>query len=590
MAAVAVFSAVVNLLGLTGSFYMLQVYDRVLASRSVETLVALSVLTLGLFALQGFLEVIRSQVTIRIGLAVERDLLAPVHELLIHLPRTGHAPAEATQPLRDVEAIRTFVASPGPLALMDLPWAPFYLFVVFLLHPWLGVLSFVGMVALTAIAIATERSIKRHSLAFSQAAAKRHQAAESARRHVDVLTAMGFADRAAHRFFKASGALFDAHLRIADVSGALGSVSRTIRTILQSAILGLGAYLAIRGQMSGGAIIASSILSGRALLPIDLTIAHWKGFVAARQARARLVGLLRTLPPRPHRHDLPLAHREVTVEDIAVAAPASRHPIVRNIRFTLKAGDGLAIVGPSGAGKSTLARAIVGAWPLLSGHVRLDGAPLGQWPEASLGRMIGYLPQDIELFDGTIAENIARLDPDAMDEDVIAAARAANVHEMILRLPGGYAARLGEGGQNLSVGQRQRIGLARALYGEPFLVVLDEPNAHLDAEGEEALGQALRRVRERGGIVVAISHRQGILANVNLVGVLKDGLLVEFGPRDAILKKRSEARGTARPQAVNPPNLQAIRPVSANWTAARPGTAASVAQAPEPPAELKPEN
>lgn len=588
MVAVAVFSAAVNLLGLTGSFYMLQVYDRVLASRSVETLAALSILTVGLFVLQGFLEIIRSQVTIRVGLTVERDLLKPVHELLVHLPRTGHTPAEATQPLRDVETIRTFLASPGPLALMDLPWAPFYLFVVFLLHPWLGVLSLFGMAALTAIAIVTERSIKRHSLELAQAAAKRHEAADSSRRHVEVLKAMGFTDRAAQRFFRASGAMFGASLRIADVSGTLGAVSRTIRTILQSAILGLGAYLVIRGQMSGGAIIAASILSGRALQPIDLTIAHWKGFVAARQARARLAAMLQTLPSLPHRHDLPLAHKQVAVQDIAVAAPAGRQPIIWNIRFNLKSGDGLAIVGPSGAGKSTLARAIVGAWPLLSGHVRLDGAPLEQWPEVSLGRMIGYLPQDIELFDGTIAENIARLDPSAKDEDVIAAARAANVHEMILRLPEGYATRLGEGGHNLSVGQRQRIGLARALYGDPFLVVLDEPNAHLDIEGEEALGQALRRVRERGGIIVTVSHRQGILANVNLVGVMKDGGLIEFGPRDVVLKKRSEARGPLRQQPQNGPNVQVIRPVSTSWLTTRPLPAASVA--PEPPANLKPDD
>lgn len=588
--AIAVFSAVVNLLGLTGSFYMLQIYDRVLASRSVETLVALSVLTLVLFVLQGFLEIIRSQVAFRVGLTVERDLLKPVHELLMHLPWTGHTPAEATQPLRDVEAIRTFVASPGPSALMDLPWVPFYLFVVFLLHPWLGVLSLCGMVALTAIAIQTERSIKRYSLEYSQAAAKRHQTAEASRRNVEVLKAMGFADRAARRFFRASASMFEAHLRIGDVSGTLGIVSRTIRTVLQSAILGLGAYLAIRGQMSGGAIIAASILSGRALQPIDLTIAHWKGFVAARQGHARLAALLGRVPPQPHRHDLPLAHQRIAVEDIAVGAPASRQPIIRNIRFTLKSGDGLAIVGPSGAGKSTLARAIVGAWPLLAGHVRLDGAPLEQWPEASLGRMIGYLPQDIELFDGTIAENISRLDPEAKDEHVIAAARAANIHDMILRLPGGYAARLGEGGQNLSVGQRQRIGLARALYGNPFLVVLDEPNAHLDSEGEDALGQALRRFRERGGIFVAISHRHGILANANLVGVMKDGQLVDFGPRDAVLNKRSEVRAPARQRPRNDENVQTIRPVSATWLTLRPAPGVSAVQAPKPPTDLKPDD
>lgn len=561
---VAGFSGVVNILGLTGSFYMLQVYDRVLASRSVATLVAISLLALALFALQGLLEVVRSQVLSRVGVHIERDLLKSVHALVYRLPLTGRNAVEGTQPVRDMEAIRTFMASQAPIAFLDLPWMPIYLLLIFLLNPWLGVLALFGMAVLVTLALMTESQLREPTGAATSAGARRQQIAETTRRNFEVLRAMGFADRAASRFYRASGALFDASQRAADVSSTLGSISRVFRVMLQSAILGLGAYLVLRNEMSAGAIIASSILSGRSLAPVEMAIANWKVFVAARQARARLEELVRLMGEDATPIDLPIAEKSVQVDGLTIAPPGSRNPVVRNARLLLNAGDGLAVMGPSGAGKSTLARGLVGAWPALAGTVRLDGAPLDQWPIARIGQLIGYLPQEVELFDGTIAENIARLDPDAEDLAVVAAAKVANVHDMILRLPGGYSTALGEGGQNLSVGQRQRIGLARALYGDPFLVVLDEPNAHLDQEGEAALAVAIAAIRARKGIVVAVSHRSSILGGMNKIAIVGDGEIKAFGPRDEILKSLAEvtqagkarAGGQQRPQGGQPSTVR----------------------------------
>ncbi|OYU48987.1 MAG: type I secretion system permease/ATPase [Rhizobiales bacterium PAR1] len=551
-AAVFLFSCVVNILGLTGSMYMLQVYDRVLTSRSVATLVAISGLALGLFALQGILEVVRSQVLARVGVRVEREFLTPVHDLLLRLTMLGRSPVEVTQPVRDMEAVRGFMSGQAPVAFFDLPWMPFYLGAIFLLHPWLGFLSLGGMVVLIGLTWLSEHRLRQPSRDATLATARRQQAAETTRRHAEVLRAMGFADRAAARFYRASRDLFAAGEKMSDVGATIGGISRMFRVMLQSATLGLGAYLVLKGQMSAGSIIASSILSGRAMAPVEMTIANWKLFVAARQARTRLGEFLKFAQQGPENVDLPLAKDSLSVDSIHVGPPGSRTPVLRNIRMNLTAGDGLAVMGPSGAGKSTLARALVGAWPLLSGSVRLDGAPLDQWPQHRIGQLIGYLPQDVELFDGTIAENIARLDPDAPDDKIVAAAQAANVHDMILHLPQGYATQLGEGGHNLSVGQRQRIGLARALYGDPFLVVLDEPNAHLDQEGEIALSRAIARIRERKGIVVAVSHRPALMEAVNLVAIVADGELKVMGPRDDVLKRLKEGSRGRPQEAVRP--------------------------------------
>lgn len=559
LAWVGLFSAVVNILGLTGSLYMLEVYDRVLASRSVPTLVAISTLALGLFILMGLLDSIRSQVLSRVGTMVERDLLKPVHDLVPKLAVVGRRPSDVTQPVRDLETLRGFISGPAPLALLDLPWMPLYLAFVFLLHPILGWVAVAGMLVMIALTFASDTLMRKPTLDATMATARRQQAVETTRRNAEVLRAMGFEARAAQRFYSASDDLFKANERATDFGSALGTFSKTFRIVLQSAILGIGAYLVIRGEMSAGAIIASSILSARAMAPIDMAVGSWKTIIAARQAKARLDEMLSVLPPEPERIQLPRASHFVSVEDVAVGAPGTRNPLIRNAKFRLNAGDGLAIIGPSGAGKSTLARALVGAWPTLVGAVRLDGAPLQQWPIETLGSMIGYLPQDVELFDGTIAANIARLDPNAEDADVVAAAQIAQVHEMILKLPQGYATMLGEGGHNLSVGQRQRIGLARALYRNPFFVVLDEPNAHLDEEGERALATAIIDIRRRGGIVAVVSHRPGIMSAVNLVAVVVGGEIKAFGPRENFLKRENalaeqkpdEALAAERPRPIS---------------------------------------
>lgn len=554
LAGVAVFSGVVNILALTGSFYMLQVYDRVLSSRSIPTLVALSTLALALYALQGLIEIIRSQVMNRVGAHVERDLLKPVHDLVLRLPLAGRSATDVTQPVRDMEAVRTFMSGQAPIAFLDLPWMPLYLVFIFMLHPWLGWLSVLGMVVLIGLTLLTERQMKEPAKDAASAAAKRFQAIETTRRNVDVIRAMGFSNRAAERFFSASGDLFKATERASDIAGTLGGLSRVFRMVLQSAMLGLGAYLVLKNQMTAGAIIASSIISGRALAPVELAIANWKLFTSAKQARARLDDLLHVLDNEVKPIDLPVPQKSVEVDGLVVAPPGSRNPTLRNVRLKLEAGDGVAVMGPSGAGKSTLARALVGAWPPLAGSVRLDGAPLEQYPLEKLGAIIGYLPQDVELFEGTIAENISRLDPDADEAAIITAAQAARVHDLILHLPDGYKTKVGEGGHNLSVGQRQRIGLARAMFGNPFLIVLDEPNAHLDQEGEAALGEAIANIRARGGIVIAISHRPSIMESVNLAVIVAEGEVKAFGPKEEVLKRLAGGPTMPPPGAAPVPN------------------------------------
>ena len=388
---------------------------------------------------------------------------------------------------------------------------------------------------------------------------------------------MGFVDKAATRFYTISAEQFRATEQATDIAGTLGNISRTFRMALQSAILGVGAYLVLKSQMSAGAIIACSIVSGRAMTPVELAIANWRLFSTARQARQRLDELIGVLEREVQPIALDLPTKTLHVENLTVAPPGSRVPTLRNARLALEAGDGVAVLGPSGAGKSTLARALVGAWPALSGTVRLDGAPLEQYPTMRLGQMIGYLPQDVELFEGTIAENIARLDPDADEAAIIVAARAAHVHDMILRLPEGYKTKVGGGGYNLSVGQRQRVGLARALFGNPFLVVLDEPNAHLDQEGDVALAKAISDIRARKGIAVVVSHRPSILESINLAAYVADGEVKKFGPKKEILKP---ADGGATDQPIKAP-----RPTP---SPSAPAQAPAAATAPVVPMRLNP--
>ncbi|WP_421761333.1 type I secretion system permease/ATPase [Devosia sp.] len=539
-------SGIINVLALTGSLYMLQVYDRALTSGSIPTLIALSVITLGLYAFQGVFDIIRSQVLVRVGAKVDR-LLSPIaHRVSIDMPRFGFSTAEALERGRDVDTLRAFMGSQGPTALFDLPWVPVYLLFVSFLHPLLGMVTIGGAVILALLAVATELLSRKLTSSAQQAFVARNSIADSNARNADLLKSMGFAGRAVARFNSANSEHLTMQTRASDIVGTISGLSRVLRMILQSALLGLGAYLAIAGQMSAGAIIAVSVASSRALAPIDMAIGNWKGIVSARQALKRLretmVALASAKPPM----QLDPPAKSLKVEKITVAAPASGRVLLSEVSFELRAGQTLGVVGPSAGGKTTLVRALTGIWPTLRGSVRFDDAEMQQWDDESLGQHIGYLPQEVALLDGSIAENISRLAERPDPAAIRAAAKAAGVHEMILRLPEGYETQLGPMGASLSAGQRQRIGLARALYGNPFLVVLDEPNSFLDAEGEQALVAAVEHVRTRGGIVIVVAHRLSVLANVDFVAMVQQGRLAAFGRREEMLAEQPRGAMPAR--------------------------------------------
>lgn len=548
-------SGVVNLLALTGSFYMLQVYDRVLTSHSVPTLVALSILAITLYLFLGVLDVLRSQAFVRIGARCDEHLTPAAHAAAIRLPLRGVSATEALQPLRDVDSIRSFLSGPGPIAILDMPWMPLYLAFVFLLHPWLGFLALGGLLVLVALTWWTERSTTPLSIEATKASMARLTLADAHTNSGEILRAMGMSGRVAERFQTANARNLALQVQASDVSGGLTGLSKVMRLILQSAMLGLGAYLALLGEVSPGVIIAASIASARALAPVEQAISHWRSFVSARQGWSRLEKVFATLVSEVTPLQLAPPSQRLAVEAIAVAAPSKDRVLLNNVSFTLKAGQGLGVIGPSGAGKSTLGRALVGVWPLARGKVRLDGAALDAWTVDDLGRHIGYLPQDAALLDGTVAENIARFEVDAPSGVIVAAAEAAGVHDLVLRLPEGYGTRLGPSGASLSAGQRQRIALARALYRDPFLVVLDEPNSNLDNDGEAALARAIQGVRARGGIAVIIAHRPNILMTVDTVAVIGEGTLAAFGPRDEVLKKVLRPQAMVTPQAIPSPQI-----------------------------------
>ncbi|WP_244948461.1 type I secretion system permease/ATPase [Methylobacterium oxalidis] len=548
---VGVMSGLVNVLYLTGSFFMLEVYDRVIPSRSVPTLVGLMALALVLYAFQGLLEMIRSRILARVGAALDEALSARVFDLVVRAPLKGAAPGDGLLPLRDLDALRGFLAGAGPGAFFDLPWMPIYLVICFLFHPLIGVAAIVGALVLALVTYITDRATRTPAQAATGHGLRRNGLAEAGRRNAEVLAALGMQGRLGARWASANRDYMDAQQRVSDVAGGFGAGSKVFRMALQSGVLALGAWLVINNMATAGIIIASSILVSRALAPAELAIANWKGFVQARQAWVRLSELLARIPAASQPHALPAPSRSLAVEGVSVAPPGAPRLVVQDLSFALQAGQGLGVIGPSASGKSSLVRALVGVWPPVRGKVRLDGAALDQWASADLGPHIGFLPQEVELFAGTIAENISRFEPSPDPEHVIAAARAAGVHELILRLSEGYDTRIGEGGAGLSAGQRQRVGLARALYRDPFLVILDEPNANLDNEGENALTQAILGVRQRGGICVVVAHRPSALAAVDLVLMMADGRAQAFGPKDEVFKR--VLRPAPAPVAAEPP-------------------------------------
>ena len=547
-----VLSGIINVLALTGALYMMQIYDRALTSGSVPTLLALSVLAIGLYLFQGVFDVIRTQILVRIGARLDQKVAPLAHQVAIDMPRLGFSPAESLERGRDVDTLRGFLGSPGPVALLDLPWIPLYLAFVYFLHPFLGMLTFAGALVLALLTVVTELMTRRLSSATHGAIVTRNQIAESNARNAEVLKAMGFASRAVARFNRANREHLDLQTRTNDISGTFGAFSRVLRMLLQSAILGLGAYLTIKGQLTAGAIIAASVASARALAPVDLAIGNWKNVVAARTSYGRLRETLIALGALEEPMDLPVPKSSLKVERLTVAAPGSGRVLLSEVDFTLKAGQAVGIIGPSGGGKTTLVRALTGIWPILRGSVRLDDAELTQWSDDRLGRLIGYLPQDVALLDGTIEDNIARFDPQREPASIVAAAKAASIHEMIVRLPDGYRTQLGAQGMALSAGQRQRIGLARALYLDPFLVVMDEPNSNLDGEGEVALTAAIQGIRARGGIAIVVAHRPSALAAVDQIGIIQNGRLTAFGPKEEVLGAPGQRPAPAKEPAEEP--------------------------------------
>jgi len=539
---VGLMSCIINLLYLTGSIFMLEVYDRVLPSRSVPTLVGLVILAAGLYMAQGFLDLIRGRILGRIGTALDESLNARVFDSVVRLPLMVGGRNEGLQPIRDLDNIRTFLGSQGPSAFFDLPWLPLYLAICFAFHVLIGVTALVGAIVLVSLTVITEYLSRQPAREAMGLAARRNDLAATSRRNAEVLVAMGISSRMTTRWTEANEKYLAGNQRASDVIGGLGTVAKVLRMMLQSAVLGVGAYLVIHQEATAGIIIAGSILSARALAPVDLAIAHWKSFVAARQSWERLNKLLDQLPVRSEPTLLQDPTSQLSVEGVGIAAPGDQRVIVQDVTFALTAGQGLGIIGPSGSGKSSLVRTLVGVWLPFRGKVRLDGAALDQWSSDLLGRHIGYLPQDVELFAGTVAQNIARFDPQAKSDAIIAAAKEAGVHDMIIKMRDGYNTQVGDQGTALSAGQAQRVALARALYGDPFLIVLDEPNSNLDTEGDDALTRAIRSARERGAIVVVVAHRPVGIEAVDQILVLRDGRVQAFGPKDQVLAQVLQPR------------------------------------------------
>ena len=540
---VGIFSAIINLMLLVPSLYMLQVYDRVLASRNETTLLMLTVMVVGAYLFMSALEFVRSFVLIRVGAQLDMKLNRRIYTAAFeqNLRKAG---GNAGQALQDLTTVRQFVTGNGLFAFFDAPWFPVYLVVIFLFSPVLGLFALCGTAVLIALAFVNEAVSRKPLADASTLAVNANNAATNNLRNAEVIEAMGMLPNMMTRWFKLHGRFLQLQAEASGKAGVVGAGTKFFRTSLQSLILGLGALLVLDGKITAGMMVVSSILMGRTLNPVEQLIGVWKSWASTRSAYGRLVELLDANPPRKTGMSLPKPIGLVALESVSAAPPGSTVAIIRNLSFSIMPGDVLGVIGPSGAGKSTLARLLVGVWPAAVGKVRLDGADLYQWNKDELGPSIGYLPQDIELFAGSVSENIARfgeLDP----EKVVAAAKLAGVHEMILQLRQGYDTPLGDSGAGLSGGQKQRIALARALYDDPSLLVLDEPNSNLDEAGEQALAAAVAAFRERGRTVVLISHRASALATTNKLLLLHEGTAQMFGPTAQVLTELSKLTAQA---------------------------------------------
>jgi PrtD family type I secretion system ABC transporter len=559
-----IFSCIVNILMLTGPIFMLQVYDRVLTSGSVPTLLALSAIVILLYGYYGFLEYVRGRVMVRVGRRFEETLRNRVFDAMsmLSLRRAANV---GGQPVVDLVTVRQFLSGPIPLAFFDMPWVPVYLAIVFALHFWLGVAGLISAAIIFVLALWTEGSTRGPIAKAVASQGKASIMTDEARRSSEAMFALGMRGIMRSRWAAVQQESLDHQTAASDAGGKLSAASRVFRLVVQSGMLAIGAYLAIKGEITPGAIIAASIIMGRGLAPIEQAVGGWQQFIGARKALDRLARVLGQVPTEPQRMQLPQPRGLLDVENLIVAVPGQEKPLLAGLNFRVLPGQGLGVIGPTGAGKSTLARVLTGVIPATRGTVRLDGAAIEQRSIDDYGKVIGYLPQDVQLFDGTVAQNIARFRDDANPDAIIKAAQMANVHDLVMRLPQGYDTPLGENGARLSAGQRQRLALARALYGDPALIIMDEPNSNLDADGETALDKAIRISLQRGAAVVVVAHRPSALHAVQQLLVLSDGKAVAHGPRDEVLAKVTKPAAQTQQRKQQPPQLpQPAVPITRN--------------------------
>lgn len=532
---VGIFSFFVNLLMLTGPLYMLNVYDRVLSSRSFETLIALSVLVAFLYGIMGILDFVRGRVMGRVGARFQARLDRRVFGAVLKATTLNRAPKEAATGLRDLESTQRLITSPALMALFDLPWAPFFFWGIFIFHPLMGLLAIVGGTILIGVALINQISTKKPLEEANAASFASEQLGSQIRSESEMVHSLGMRGASFDRWQLARSKSLDATIGAADASGTFTAMTKSFRLFLQSAMLGLGAYLVLMNELSPGAMIAGSILLGRALAPIEMIVGQWAVFQRGREGWRKLAILLGSIPVEDTRTQLPKPQARLIADQVTVVPPGEKQASLRLISFDVKPGQAVGVIGTSGAGKSTLARVLTGVWAPAGGKIRLDGAALDQYDPDVLGQHIGYLPQRVQLFDGTIKENIARMSMQPDDAQVVKAARKAAAHEMILKLPDGYDTIVSSSTGRLSGGQIQRIGLARAMYGDPVILVLDEPNSNLDNDGSAALNHAIKTLKSEGKVVFIMAHRPAAIQECDTLLVIEAGARRAFGPKDEVL-------------------------------------------------------
>lgn len=555
---IGIFSFFVNLLVLTGSLYSLQVYDRVLTSRSEPTLVVLTILLVMMYAIMGVLDHARGRLAARIGSRFQASLETRVFRIVTDRTMLAAQGVNTATAMRDLDSVQRVISSPAAFAVFDIPWTPVFVLIIFIFHTYMGILGVAGGAILICLTWLNQNGTKGDQERAMNTTRLSEEMTSTLQREADTVRALGMRGATAIRWKSLREDTLVANLHYSDNNGFYSITSKTFRIFLQSAILGMGAWLAIQGHISSGAMLASSIIIGRALSPIETMIAQWSMIQRGRQGWKGLSDVLSKVPPEAPRTTLPRPRAILEVQNISVVPPGERIPTLRNLSFELPPGQALGVIGQSGSGKSTLARVLTGVWPIQAGRVRLDGASIEQYSVDDLANYVGYLPQEVALFEGTIAENISRLSLEPDSEKVVSAAQKAAAHDLVLRLGNGYDTKLPAQGQRLSGGQKQRIGLARALYGDPVILVLDEPNANLDAEGSAALNVAIRNAKKDGRSVVIMAHRPAAIEECDLILILEGGNRVAFGPRDEVLKqhlKNYQAIGTTGGQPQQPPQV-----------------------------------